>query len=317
MAFQDHLLERIQNLPRLTPGEARIADYFQRKRSSLAFETATSISRRTGLSKATVVRFISRLGYDGFADFQERLKNEFMDLLESPIKRFTDKKDRAEGNEKDYLGSMIASTMGNLNKIQDRNDSEKIMSVARLLASSRGNLYVMGMLTSFGLAQIFWSMANYLRRGVILIDNRFSSLPNQMVNITPEDVLLAVTHRRYSRATDLTINHFVGLGGKVVLLTDSILNPISTLAEHVLVAPSEGPHLFDTHCSALILMESLVAAMADLLADNLHHRFQLMDDLFKHYGAFSPGLDYNLEERVKQQREDRLKKSSRAGEDRD
>ena len=59
----------------------------------MAFETATSISRRTGLSKATVVRFISRLGYDGFADFQERLKNEFMDLLESPINRFTDKHD--------------------------------------------------------------------------------------------------------------------------------------------------------------------------------------------------------------------------------
>ena len=305
MVSQDPLLERIQSLPKLTRGETRIADYFQRNRSGLAFETATSISRRTGLSKATVVRFISRLGYEGFADFQERLKNEFMDLLESPIKRFTGRKDRDEGSGFDYLGSLIASTVGNLEKARSQNRSDRFMVVAKLLALSQGKVYVMGMLTSFGLAEIFWSMANYLRPGVVLVDNRFSALPNQMVNVTPEDVLLAVTHRRYSRQTDLTINHFVGLGGKVVLLTDSILNPASTLAHHVLVAPSEGAHLFDSHCAALILLESLVTAMADLLADHLPDRFHRMEGLFKHYGAFSPGLDYNLEQRARQQRSER------------
>ena len=167
------------------------------------------------------------------------------------------------------------------------------------MALNPGRLYVLGMLTSFGLAQIFWSLVNYLRPGVVLLDNRYSSLPNQIVNVTEDDVLLAITHRRYSRQTDLTIHSFSGLGAKVVLLTDSALNPIATLADHVLVSPSNGPFLFDSHSTALTLIECLAVAMADHLEPNIRDRFQTMDDLFKHYGSFSPGLDYNLAQRVR------------------
>ncbi len=283
----------------------------------MAFETATSISRRTGLSKATVVRFISRLGYDGFADFQERLKNEFMDLLESPINRFTDKHDPNGPNGKDYLGSTVASSISNLQELQDRNDPAKITEVAGLMALNPGRLYVLGMLTSFGLAQIFWSLVNYLRPGVVLLDNRYSSLPNQIVNVTEDDVLLAITHRRYSRQTDLTIHSFSGLGAKVVLLTDSALNPIATLADHVLVSPSNGPFLFDSHSTALTLIECLAVAMADHLEPNIRDRFQTMDDLFKHYGSFSPGLDYNLAQRVRSHRAEQPGQTSRTGESRE
>ena len=317
MSFQDLLLERIQSLPKLTPGEARIADYFQRHRSSLAFETATSISRRTGLSKATVVRFVSRLGYDGFADFQERLKNEFVDLLESPITRYTDRHGRKGESRKDYLGSAVSSSIGNLQELRDRNDAAKIEEVAGLMATNPGRLYVLGLLTSFGLAQMFWSLVNYLRPGVVLLDNRHSSLPNQMVNVARDDVLLAITHRRYSRQTDLTIHYFANLGAKVVLLTDSALNPIATLADHVLVSPSNGPFLFDTHSAALTLIECLSAAMADHLEHEIRGRFQVMDDLFKHYGAFSPGIDFNLEQRVKSHREHQPDQTNRTGESRE
>ena len=309
METQDRLFSRIRALPRLTPGEARIADYFQRRRSSLAFETATSISRRTGLSKATVVRFVSRLGYDGFADFQNRLKDEIMERLESPIARYAGPGDRGDGGE-DYLETHIAASMNNLGELREKNSPALIRQAAQLLAGCQGNLYVLGMLTSHGMAHVFWSLANYLRAGVILLDNRASNLPNQMVNVSDKDILLAVTHRRYSRQTDLALHYFSKQGARSVLLTDSDLTPASALADHILVAPSEGPYLFDSHCCVVILVETLLAAMADILQADLHRRFQTMDELYGHFQAFSPGLDYSLEQRAEIRRAERLDKLS-------
>ncbi len=309
METQDRLFSRIKALPRLTPGEARIADYFQRSRFSLAFETVSSISRQTGLSKATVVRFISRLGYDGFADFQKRLKDEIMERLESPITRYASPGDRDDGGE-DYLESHIAASMSNLGELREKNSPALIRETARLLAGCEGNLYVLGMLTSHGMAHVFWSLSNYLRPGVILLDNRASNLPNQMVNVSEKDVLLAVTHRRYSRQTDLALHHFSRLGARSVLLTDSDLTPVSSLADYILVAPSEGPYLFDSHCCVVILVETLLAAMADFLQADLHRRFQTMDGLYGHFQAFSPGLEYSLEQRVENSRAERLDRLS-------
>ena len=67
------LIKKIRQLDRMTPGETQIADYICQRYPEVAFENVTSISQKAGVSKATVVRFIKRLGYDGFSHFHERL----------------------------------------------------------------------------------------------------------------------------------------------------------------------------------------------------------------------------------------------------
>ena len=64
------LIERIRALGKLTPSEAKIADYFSRNYWNLIFDNTTSISKNTGVSKPTVVRFITKLGYDRFSAFR-------------------------------------------------------------------------------------------------------------------------------------------------------------------------------------------------------------------------------------------------------
>jgi DNA-binding MurR/RpiR family transcriptional regulator len=70
----ENLLSRIQKLGKLTPSEAKIADFFRRDYPRVAMDTVTAISKKTKTSKATVARFISKLGYEGFTQFQDQQK---------------------------------------------------------------------------------------------------------------------------------------------------------------------------------------------------------------------------------------------------
>ena len=77
------IFDRIRSLEHLTPSETKIAQYLDKAYPLLALETVTSISQRARVGRATVVRFISRLGYSSFAEFQQSLRKELLLKLEA------------------------------------------------------------------------------------------------------------------------------------------------------------------------------------------------------------------------------------------
>lgn len=57
-----------------TPVEQVLCDYFARSYQEAALQTAEEIARATGVSKATVVRFASKLGFENFSHLRKRLQ---------------------------------------------------------------------------------------------------------------------------------------------------------------------------------------------------------------------------------------------------
>ena len=53
-----------------TPVEQVLCDYFSRSYREAAFRTAEEIAQETGVSKATVVRFASKLGFESQSSSQ-------------------------------------------------------------------------------------------------------------------------------------------------------------------------------------------------------------------------------------------------------
>ena len=71
---RDNLFYRIRNLEKLTKSEAKIAAYLEDHYPLTAFETIVSISKKAGVGKATVGRFITKLGYTGFPEFMKSIR---------------------------------------------------------------------------------------------------------------------------------------------------------------------------------------------------------------------------------------------------
>ncbi len=288
MAESD-LLDQLGALDRLTRREAALARFFRACHRQLAFETVSSISAKTGVSKATVVRFIAKLGYARFGDFQKRLQAEVMQRLESPTASFAQYRRSGKG-ARDYLGQSIRQALLNLEEARGAIPFDLLMKAARLLAFSPGSVYVTGQITSYGQAHFFWVGAMYLRPGVRLLDHAQSTLPCQLADVTPDDVLLAVTRRRRTKQTLRVIAHFVQRGAKVILLTDDIDAPSSPRADIRLLAPAKGAFVFASACTAMAVLDALLWAMADLLNERVSDRLEHIERLQKGFDTHAaPG----------------------------
>src|SRR5262245_30917701 len=76
-ARQSLLLAKIEgSLDTLSPNDRRIADYLLSAFPRVAWATVETVASDVGVSKAAVVRFSSRLGYDGFAELQREMQQE-------------------------------------------------------------------------------------------------------------------------------------------------------------------------------------------------------------------------------------------------
>jgi DNA-binding MurR/RpiR family transcriptional regulator len=283
----ESLFEKIGNLRDLTASEAKIVHFIRRAFPRVVFETATSIGQKAGVSKATVVRFISRLGYPSFARFQESLQLEMQEQLDKPIERFKLRRTQIGGGEIDHLAQNITQIMENLRGAHDRIKPEHFKKAAHLLARNEGAVYVVGSLNSFGLAYFFWYYANYLRGRVHLLDNLGSALPHQLSNLAATDILFVITHRRYSRQTELIVQYFAQHGNRIIMLSDIEANPFSHLAHLVLIAPTESVSMFESSSASLAVLESLLAAMAHLLETKIYDRSKVADGLSEHFGVFT------------------------------
>ncbi|MFF9287593.1 MurR/RpiR family transcriptional regulator [Streptomyces griseosporeus] len=60
----------------LAPAERMVAGILLAPYPSAGFETVATIAERAGVSAPTVLRFVTRLGYTGFPDFQAALRKE-------------------------------------------------------------------------------------------------------------------------------------------------------------------------------------------------------------------------------------------------
>lgn len=70
------LLQRLSaNRADLTPKARVIADYILDNPRKVIFMTTKELSRATRVSEATVVRFVGQLGYGGYGDFLQELRD--------------------------------------------------------------------------------------------------------------------------------------------------------------------------------------------------------------------------------------------------
>lgn len=280
-------LQRIRKLGKLTPSEARLVDFFESNYPLTAFETITSMSQKAGVGTATVGRFLNRLGYKGFSKFMDEMRRDVVNRLESPIERYSERKDQTSGEQTDYLAQHINYTLKNLEETYARVKPADFNEAARLMATCEGSLYIMGASTSQSLAQFFFLLAKYLRCRVYLLDANLSTIRHNLVDVSSRDVLLAIHHFRFSSQTAEVARWFARKTCPIILLSDKEVTPISDLARIHLYASSEGPPLFNSRMASLLILESLLVAMAPYLESEMYERFETFEVLREQFGTYA------------------------------
>jgi DNA-binding MurR/RpiR family transcriptional regulator len=265
-----------RHLDQLSPNDRRIAHHLLDHPAQAPFETAESLAAHTGVSKAAVVRFANRVGFSGFAELHEVLRDEAVARLSLP---------REPNGRGDVVDAVASRARSDLDAMRAGVDRGQFAAAVSLLCKGNGKIGIFGHRKSAALAEYAYYLLNPLLSNTWPIAAGEPGIADQLIDLEPGDRLIAFTFRRYARITAQVVSSFHDAGAPVVLITDDLMAPAADLASHVLVcAPAEAGE-FDTAAPGIVLIEALAAAIASRSRQGAKRR-DLAERLWKQFGTY-------------------------------
>lgn len=252
-----------------------VAELILAQPAKVALLTASKIAQRANVSESTVVRFAQALGYKGYPGLRRDLQEHVRQYLDHIGRmNFTPAPTRETSVAKRSLMHDLHSVEAAIESLSQ----DDIDTAVKLIGSSR-RVYVIGMRSVFGLADMFAFHLRHLVDQPMLIDPAHGGRLDQLAGISSLDLVIAISFPRYSRMVYAALQIAEQQDAKRIVITDSALSPLAPLANV----------LFPVACQSAFFSNSMMGAMAivnALLSELSVAHARRAKASFKAYDAF-------------------------------
>lgn len=260
----------------LSPSERKLARVLLATYPIAGLESVARFADRAGVSAPTVTRFITKLGFRGYPEFQEQLRQEVQARLSSPLARYHEENAQEAGT---LVGRALEVSRHNLQATLELLSHRDVDEVVDLLSDIRRRVLVLGGRLSGPLARYLAGQLHLLRPGIALVESERTAAAQQLIDMRRGDVLVVFDYRRYQADTIESARLVAAQGGNVVLFTDPWLSPASAFARQVVVTSVETVGPFDSLVGATAILEAVVAAVLAKLGQRAQSRMQSLEQL--------------------------------------
>lgn len=243
----------------------------------VALRTISELAQWLEVSPSTLTRLATRLGYAGFADFQEVFRHT---LTRSARPFYTQQahrlieRDDPQASEVGVMVRLAQESVRNVEAFIAQLDAKDLSETAHLLAHARR-------VRVFGVRQIH-SLASYLTYGlgmmradVALLEGPGSGIAEGLAQLAPGDVLVVSSVAPYTRMVVDVARAAAQAGVVVVALTDTRASPLVPPATHAFFIPHESSFISNSMGAYVVFCEGLLNLVARDLGDqalNAVHR---------------------------------------------
>ncbi len=235
--------------------------------------TVATLAERANVSTATVLRLVQRLNLNGYGAFQETVKADVSNLLETPLERLSAQSVAAEPDDT-LLSELLNNTAHQLQKCGDPVMDADFRNAIALLAQPKHNIYCAGGHRSRHIAALLTEYLGLLRPNVQFVDGPPESWARHLLEMNAQTVLIVTDIRRYQPSLQRFGVLAAEQGAHVIAISDLWADKRSFGAELLFRMPSASPSPIDSHCGQLLLAEALVGGLAKEIGPSLHDRLE-------------------------------------------
>lgn len=260
----------------LSPAERKIARALTANYPAAGLASASGLAAQAGVSAPTVVRFVARLGFDGYRHFQQSLREEVQARHASPltlapvIGADSPTSELVEAAQQ-VGGAALAQTFAALPEGEFDQAVGLLCDPARRIACFGGRFSQL-------LAEYLDLHLRLLRPGTLVHTAAPGRDAGFRVDLSRRDVCVVFDFRRYQDDTVQLARYAHERGAKIVLFTDPWLSPVAEFADVVLPARVEAPSPFDSLVAPMALLETLVAAVHARLGPAAEERMRAAEE---------------------------------------
>ncbi|GAA2744023.1 MurR/RpiR family transcriptional regulator [Kitasatospora cinereorecta] len=278
-----------------SPAERKVGRVLLANWPASGFETVATLAERAVVSAPTVLRFVGRLGYRGFPDFQAALRTELEERNASPLSLYTagaavdpGESDGASGGVGGAgllarASTVFTQAVGRTLTEMPPHDVERAI---QLLADRKRRITLVGGRFTGLLAHYLGLHLMQLRDDVRLLPDRDVERAAVLGAFGRRDVLVVFDYRRYEPDKVTMAELVQEQGGRVVLFTDTWLSPVAAHAEVVLPSQVGAPSPYDSLVPTLAVTETVIAGILETLGEDGHRHMQRGEDIAKRAGFY-------------------------------
>jgi DNA-binding MurR/RpiR family transcriptional regulator len=249
-----------EKLPRLSPVERRVAEFFRENREEVLVASAARIAERVGTSDATVIRTTRNLGYAGLAALRRELADELRASL-SPAARLA----RTLGEVGDDLETVFRLTIETHRASLDRLVSDvtpDLFRAAVMALTNAKRVAIFGIGPSSVLAQYCVNQLSRFGIEAVSLTHTGLLLADDLQRLRSDDALLILAYTRIYRELGALLDRAEELGLTTILLTDSLKSLVDKNVDLVLPVARGRTDMFSMHTATLGLLEALLVGVA-------------------------------------------------------
>lgn len=260
----------------------RLAGYFLHHHVKAAFQTTAEVAQAAGVSPATVIRFASLLGFQGFSDLQQNLQR----IVQSAIRNNEVLRIEPEKSE-NPLQETVEVASQSLAEFNESRDDDSFARAAQLLFSAR-KIVTVGHKASLGVAAHSAYVLSKVHSDVHYIQSvdEFDSF-SAIDDLDERDVALVFTVIHYPTATLRIMRLLHSRGVQIVLVSDFRSFKEAEYAKVSLLAPIRFQGFLDIMTPMLAIADALAFAVFKQDEDKGKARLKRFNAFNEEHQAFN------------------------------
>lgn len=279
--MKDVLMKINDNYGTFSKKHKKLSDFILLNYEKVILMSISVLARESKVSEATIVRFVYKLGFDGYKEFQEGLLNSVKNNL-TTIQRLN------IGEDVDYDELILDFANNDINDISktiNHLDYEKIEKAIELVNKSK-KIYILGMRSSHILANYLSYYMNLLAYDVVTVEGTIMEPFEQLIKIKENDVLISFAFPRYSKRAIQATKLASEKGAKIISITDSEDSPYKEFSTISLKVFSSMSSFIDSLVAPMAFINIFLLLLGKSQRENVKKDFELLESLWEKYETY-------------------------------
>ena len=280
----EHLLSIIEvNMHTFSKGQKRIANFIEEHYDRAAFMTASKLGQTVGVSESTVVRFATELGYSGYPKLQKAMQEMIRDKLTS-VQRIDVTTNRIGNNN--VLDAIMNQDIDKIRRTLEETSHEDFDKAVKSIVKAR-RIFIFGVRSTASLAQFLGYYFGLIFDNVrVITDTSKTHTYEQLFRIDERDVMIGISFPRYSTMAVESMTLARDRGANVIAITDSMVSPLVSASDEVLIARSDMASVVDSLVAPLSLIIALIVAKIKKKKEEVTETFKELEKVWNHQGVY-------------------------------
>ncbi|NLX76976.1 MAG: MurR/RpiR family transcriptional regulator [Clostridiaceae bacterium] len=267
-------------------GHKAIATYITNHYDKAAFMTAAQLGKEVGVSESTIVRFPAELGYDGYPELQNKLKELIKSKLTS-VQRLEVSSSRLD--KENVLKSVLQADMNRIKRTLEEIDEANFNTIIEEILNAK-HIYILGVRSSASLASFLGFYFNLIFENVRLVHTTsVSEMFEQILNAREGDVVIGISFPRYSRRTTKAMQYVRKQGATAIAITDNPSSPLAKCANYSIFARSDMNSFVDSLVAPLSIINAIIVAIGLKRKQQIQDTFEKLERIWDEYQVYEKG----------------------------